>query len=90
MNAARRKQITALALQIEKESPTGLLEDFKGQVEQIRDQEYSDAMLEGLKGGDRGEAAAIAISALEEAIEALETAIEALGNIVSSLQEATE
>lgn len=71
MNKERRKNILD-ALQI--------LGGARAMIETARDeeQEYFDAMPEGLQNGAKGELAQSAISALEEAIEAIESAESAL------------
>ena len=92
MNNARRKQIKAVIESFNKLLDIGTLEDLKGEVEAVRDdeQEYLDNMPESLQGGDKGQAAEAAISALETAIEALDTAIEALQEAEGQLEEAAQ
>lgn len=88
MNNARRKQIkdAIKALDI------GTLEAMKEELEsaQSDEQEYLDNMPESLQGGEKGEAAEAAVSALESAIEALETAIDALGEVEGHIDEAVQ
>lgn len=79
MNKDRRKEIDALVeqlipLQNKWEEIRSACDDLKSQVETIRDaeQEYYENMPENVQGGEKGEAAAEAVSRLDEAITALE------------------
>ena len=73
MNQERRKQFEAIKGRIE-----SLLSDaaaIQAEVEAIRDeeQEYRDNMPESLAGGEKGEKAETAISALEQVIDDLDS-----------------
>lgn len=92
MNNARRKTLRDIIKTFGTLVDIQALEDLKGEVEQARDdeQEYLDNMPESLQGGDKGQAAEAAISALEQAIEALETAVDALQGIEANLEEVAQ
>lgn len=79
MNNERRKVIEAQKAQVETllESLKDLgkqASDIKLELESARDEEqdYYDNMPESLQGGDKGERAQAAVSALEDAIGSLE------------------
>lgn len=86
MNAARRKQIAAVLVQIEE--MRNLYDAIKSEVETIRDdeQEYHDNMPESLQGGEKSEKSQSAIDALESVCEAFD-GLE-IDGVVSSLEEA--
>lgn len=88
MNNARRKSIKEAIKALD----IGTLEQVKSDLESARDEEqdYLDNMPESLQGGDKGQAAEAAVSALESAIEALETAIDALGEVEGHVEEAAQ
>ena len=92
MNNARRKTLRDIIMTFGTLVDIQALEDLKGEVEQARDdeQDYLDNMPESLQGGDKGQAAEAAVSALESAIEALETAIDALGEVEGHVEEAAQ
>jgi uncharacterized coiled-coil DUF342 family protein len=71
MNRERRKAIAEVQ---------GEIESLKARVEELRDaeQDYYDNMPKNLQEGDKGQAADVAISALDETVDALETAVEGL------------
>lgn len=68
MNNARRKSLAALAEQIR--ALAGQIEDIRSELETLRDeeQEYYDNMPESFQGGDKGQAAEAAVSAMEDAL----------------------
>lgn len=71
MNAARRKQIAALNERLQ--ALIGQATDLRDELETIRDEEqdYYDAMPESLQGGEKGEKAQEAVSAIEEVLDAV-------------------
>jgi hypothetical protein len=73
VNKARRDLITQC--QVQMLAIQGYISDLKQDLETARDeeQEYYDAMPEGLQGGEKGEKATAAIDALESAIGNVET-----------------
>lgn len=77
MNATRRKQLAAAYKKLETLQQTaGELQD---ELESIRDdeQEYFDNMPEGLQGGEKGEAAELVVTNLDELIDTLENVVNA-------------
>jgi flagellar biosynthesis chaperone FliJ len=72
MNKERRKQINEAGVIFGKAH--AMIEDAKALLQDALDeeQEYYDNMPESLQGGDKGDMAQSAISALESAIEAME------------------
>ena len=85
MNKERRKQINEAADLFAKAH--AMIEDAKSILQEALDeeQEYFDNMPEGLQGGDKGDMAQAAISALEYAIEAME----GLDDVQGYIDEAT-
>ncbi len=71
MNKERRKLIAEAGKLFEK--AYGIIEDVQSMLQDALDgeQEYLDAMPEGLQDGEKGQTARDAINALELAIEAL-------------------
>jgi len=102
MNNTRRKEIAAAvrdlhALTDAVTELAGKLSDIKDAVEQAKDdeQEYYDNMPENMQNGDKGETAAAAVSALEDAVSKLDDVLTALEgsdieDAISSLEEASE
>lgn len=88
MNKDRRKSIDeAIGLLQEAEAK---VDEAKSLIETARDeeQEYFDNMPESLQGGDKGQAAEAAVSALEEALSPLEDLD--FADIVGNLETAKE
>lgn len=85
MNKERRKQINEAADLFAK--AYAMIEDVKSILQEALDeeQEYYDNMPEGLQGGDKGDMAQSAISALESAIDAME----GLDDVQGYIDEAT-
>lgn len=77
MNKDRRKALTALAERIA--HLTAQLDEAKGELETIRDeeQEYFDNMPESFQSGDKGETAT-------NAVDMMETALSALGEFIDA------
>lgn len=88
MNNDRRDQIKALGPRVS--ALTAAIAAIRGEVEGIRDEEaeYLESMPESLKGGDRGQVAEAAISALDDALNLIDTLDTA--DIVASLGEAAD
>jgi len=88
VNEDRRREIAALAPDLSQLADQVLR--ISGLVEQIRDdeQEYLNAMPEGLKSSDRGTAAESAIAALDQVLSDLQS-IDTAG-VLSSLEEASD
>lgn len=72
MNNDRRKQIEAAKARLAEAME--IISEVRGDLETIRDdeQDYFDNMPESLQGGEKGERAEAAVSALEDVISALE------------------
>lgn len=71
MNKDRRKRIAALVLQ---------LDTIKDEIETLRgeEQDYFDAMPEGIQAGPKGDASQSAYTSLEEAVDYIESVIGSL------------
>ena len=76
MNNARRKTIAKLV---------GEFEDYQEAVQSVLDEEeeYLEAMPEGLRGSERGEISETAVSSLQEAVGSLEELITALQDAIA-------
>lgn len=86
MNKDRREQITAAAALVGEASAK--IAEASAAVESVRDEEseYLDAMPEGFKNGDRGQAAEAAVSAMDDALNELQQI--GTAEIIRSLEEA--
>ena len=90
MNKERRKQLADARDLIDKAE--GLLSEAKEMLEWAKadEQEYYDNMPESLQGGDKGQAAEAAVSALDDAVNELDSAIEACQNAAGNIETAQE
>lgn len=90
MNKERRKQLADARDLIDKAE--GLLSEAKEMLEGAKDdeQEYFDNMPESLQGGDKGQLAEAAVSALDDAVNELDSAIEACQNVGGYIETAQE
>jgi hypothetical protein len=86
MNNARRREIDREAADLREALEA--LDNVRANLENLRDeeQEYLDAMPEGLQQSDRGEVAQAAIERIEEVIDALDSL--AAEGLVEALEEA--
>ena len=68
------------------------MSEAKEMLEGVKDdeQEYFDNMPESLQGGDKGQAAEAAVSALDDAVNELDGAIEACMNVAGYIETAQE
>ena len=89
MNKERRAAIKRLVEEFDLAINVGRLKEIKEGLETLRDeeQEYYDNMPEGLQGGDKGQAAEAAVSALEAVVDEIDNIIDNIVNIIADVCE---